>query len=419
LESVRPVLVLVLLLASGYFSGAETALFSLQGAHRTRLMQHVGRIERIILHLLERPKALLTTILVGNTVVNLLLSVVAAGLFAERFGEQQGPWLATVVVTLVLLVFGEIAPKTIAVGAPLRVSRFVAPGLQAWSVLMRPLIDLADRLYEILRPNRNRDDARSEVLTEEEIKTLVTIGSEEGILETRETEYIHNVFLLHNRRVQDLMTPRVRVFALDVDSGVEQVRDAAALAGYSRIPLFESRPENIVGYVEATDLLWEDQEADERSLRQLMLPLPFFPQTKHAGELLEEMHRNALPFAGVVDEHGGFAGVVSVEDALEQIIGEVQDLHDRDRFHVTRTEEGDAIVAAHMELKVLNSLLGLDFVDEQAETIGGFVINRLGFIPRAGMRLQHGDTSIIVESAQPNRILKLRIHQRRSRAVPS
>jgi putative hemolysin len=342
------------------------------------------------------------------------LSVLAAGFFTARYGSEQGPWLATGVVTLVLLVFGDIAPKTIAVGAPLRVSRVVAPGLHALSMLLRPITDVTIRLHEVLRPSpRRRAARRSEVLTEEEIKTLVIIGSEEGVLETRETEYIHNVFRLHDRRVDDLMTPRVRVFSLDVDSTVEEVRDAAALAGYSRIPLYEERPENIVGYVDATDLLWDRGEAQDRSLRQLMQVLHFFPQTKHAGDLLRDMHRDHLPFAGVVDEHGGFAGIVSLEDAVEQITGEIQDLHDRDRFHVTRTPEGDAIVAAHMELSVLNSLLGLSLADDAAETVGGFVINRLGFIPSQGVRLQAGDIRIQVEAAQPNRILTLRIHRRR------
>jgi putative hemolysin len=410
LELLRLVLLVVLLLFSAYFSSAETALFSLHGPRRGRLRQQPGRVEKLILQLLASPRALLATILVGNTVVNLFLSVLAAGLFTAHFGEAQGPWLATGVMTVVLLLFGEIAPKTFAVGAPLRTSRFVAPGLHALSIFLRPISAFSMRISDAIGRRLQRPEAPPrEILTEEEIKTLVTMGSEEGVLESRETEFIHNVFLLHDRRVQDLMTPRVRVFTLDITSVADAVRDAVALAGYSRIPVYEDREENLVGYVEATDLLWEEDTPDTRTLRQMLRPLRFYPETKDAGDLLREMHHDAVHFAGVVDEHGGFAGVVSLEDAVEQVVGEIRDLHDVDRFHVTWTPEGDAIVAAHMELRVLNSLLGLSLVDPQAETIGGLVINRLGSIPRPGMRLVHDGVTLVVESAAPNRILKLRV----------
>lgn len=410
LEVVRLLLIVALLLFSAYFSSAETALFSLHGPRRGRLRQQAGRVEKLIQQLLASPRALLTTILVGNTVVNLLLSVLAAGLFTAHFGNERGPWLATGVMTVLLLLFGEIAPKTFAVGAPLRTSRFVAPGLHALSLVLRPITETAMRVGDAIGRRLQRPDSPPrEILTEEEIKTLVTMGSEEGVLESRETEFIHNVFLLHDRRVQDLMTPRVRVFTLDVASTADAVRDAVALAGYSRIPVYEERQENIVGYVEATDLLWEGSGPDERTLKQVLRPLRFYPQTKDAGDLLREMHGSAVHFAGVVDEHGGFAGVVSLEDALEQVVGEIRDLHDVDRFHITWSPEGDAIVAAHMELRVLNSLLGLSLVDPQAETIGGLVLNRLGSVPRPGTRLDVAGIRLLVESAAPNRVLKVRV----------
>jgi putative hemolysin len=410
MEVLRLVLLVVLLLLSAYFSSAETALFSLHGPRRGRLRQQPGRVERLILQLLASPRTLLATILVGNTIVNLLLSILAAGLFTAAFGDQRGPWLATGVMTVVLLLFGEIAPKTFAVGAPLRTSRFVAPGLHALNTVLRPVTGFAMRISDAIGRRMQRSTAPPrEVLTEEEIKMLVTMGSEEGVLESRETEFIHNVFLLHDRRVQDLMTPRVRVFTLDVDSNADAVRDAVALAGYSRIPVYEERQENIIGYIEATDLLWEGAAPDPRTLRQMLRPLRFYPQTKDAGDLLREMHRDAVHFGAVIDEHGGFAGVVSLEDAVEQVVGEIRDLHDVDRFHITWTPEGDAIVAAHMELRVLNALLGLSLQDPQAETIGGLVINRLGNIPRTGTRLEANGVSLIVEAAAPNRILKLRV----------
>ena len=412
LLSLRIGLILLLLGCSAYFSGSESALFSLRSLQLRRLAERPTRATRAILALLGRPRRLLATILIGNTSVNTLLSVIAAGVFAGAFGAEGSPVLATLVIGLVLLVFGEVVPKSIAVGVPLGTARLVAPTLIFVQELLRPLSAFAERLSDVLAGGlERRIPRRDEALSEKEIKMLVTMGWEQGVVGLREKDILHNAFHLNDRQVGEIVTPRTRVFALDVDARVADVRAAIARAGYSRVPLYRGSPENLVGYVEVSDLLWGGSEPDPRRLRDVMRELPFYPETKRVGQLLLEMARRREEIAGVVDEHGGFDGIVTVEDAVEEVLGEIVDLHDQERYRVAEAGNGELGVGATMELDVFNELLSADLRDPEVETIGGFVINRLGHIPSPGEWVEAGGFRLTVDQAAPNRVLRLRVRR--------
>jgi putative hemolysin len=407
------ILVLVLLGLSGFFSSAETALFSLKLHQLQRLRTRHTHAGAAVLALLEHPRRLLATILVGNTTVNLVLSILAAGLFVNWFGPERGSIVATLVITIVLLVFGEIAPKTLAVGRPLWLATRVAPPLTFVQRLLTPATSGAVRLSDALsEAMERRVQPRDEALTEEEIKTLVTMGWEQGVVGAREKEFIHNVFHLDDRQVQDIVTPRSRVFAIDQDDEVASVRGAVREAGFSRVPVYASTPENLVGYVEVTDLLWGKSEPDTRRVRDLRRDLHFYPETKRVGQLLSDMREAGQEIAGVVDEHGDFAGIVSLEDAVEQVVGEIFDQHDLDRFRFTSLTEGEVLVTAQMEIAVFNELLDAHLEDPEAETIGGYVVNRMRKIPREGESFEAQGLRFTVEQAAPNRVVKLRVQRR-------
>lgn len=408
--TVRLVFLLFLLALSAYFSGAETALFSLRSPQLARLRQRSTHSARAVLSLLQRPRSVLATVLIGNTLVNVVVSVVAAGLFVAWFGSDSGALLATLVMTLVLLVFGEIVPKTAAVGRPLGLARWIAPPLVPIQRMMRPWSGSAVALTDTLaRALERHVPPRDEALTEKEIKTLVTMGWEQGVVGVREKEFIHNVFQLNDRRVENIVTSRTRVFALDVDSEVSEVRDAVALAGYSRVPVYETSSDNLVGYVVVNDLLWGRDEPDPRRLRDVRRDLHFYPGAMRVGQLLVDMRRRGEEIAGVVDEHGGLDGIVSLEDALEEVVGEIFDLHDAERTRYTPLAGGEVLVGAQMEIDIFNQILGTDLQDAEMETIGGFVMHRLGRIPEQGEILEVGNLRFHVEHALPNRILKLRV----------
>ncbi len=410
MSAVRFLMLLALLGCSAFFSASETALFSLRPNQLDHLRSQRLRAARAVLALLEHPRRLLVTVLVGNTTVNLLLSVLATGAFVSWLGEERGLLVATVGVTIVVLVLGEIGPKTMAVGRPVGVALRLAVPLAAVHATLSPVTRGLARLAELASHFvARRVKPREAALNEDEIKMLVTMGWEQGIVGVREKEFIHNVFELDDRQVKEILTPRSRVFAIDIEAPVAAVRSAVRRAGFARVPVFAETPENLVGYVETTDLLWGRDEPDPRRVADLRRELPFYPETKGVGELLADMRRTGPEIAAVVDEHGDFAGVVSMEDAIEQIIGEVFDLHDLDRLRFTGLPDGDVLVVAPMELAVFNELLGVRLHDGEAKTIGGFVLNRLGRIPLRGETLETHGLRLTVEQATPNRVIQLRV----------
>jgi CBS domain containing-hemolysin-like protein len=212
--------------------------------------------------------------------------------------------------------------------------------------------------------------------------------------------------------VGDILTPRSRVFALDASERVADVRQNTAAAGFTRIPIYTGSLENITGFVEVTDLLCESDDPD-RCLRHVARDLHFYPDGKSVGSLLIEMRERGMHLAGVIDEHGGFAGIVTLEDAVEEVIGEVLDLHDRGRYAVAHGPAGEISVSGQMELDVFNQLFDCDLQDEDVATIGGYIVKRLGRIPAAGDVLRVRDVVLEVERAVPQRIVEVRVHDRR------
>jgi len=278
--------------------------------------------------------------------------------------------------------------------------------------LLRPLSAVAERLTDALAGGlERRVPRRDEALSEKEIKMLVTMGWEQGVVGLREKDILHNAFHLNDRQVGEIVTPRTRVFALDATARVADARATITRAGYSRVPLYSGSPENLVGYVEVSDLLWGGSEPDPRRLGDVMRELPFYPETKRVGQLLLEMARRREEIAAVVDEHGGFDGIVTIEDAVEEVLGEIIDLHDQERYRVAEAGNGELGVGATMELDVFNELLNADLHDDEAETIGGFVINRLGRIPNPGESVEARGLRLTVDQAAPNRVVRLRVRR--------
>ena len=412
MDAWRLVGVLVMLALSAFFSGSETALFSLRPHQVHHLRNPALRSARAVRALLDQPRRLLATILVANTAVNVPLSIVGGGLFVSWVGEERATMVATLVITVVVLVFGEVIPKSLALTRPLpaalRCSRPLWMVHRALGPVTRGIERLTDILAEALgRYVHKRDPA----LDRDEIATLVTLGWEAGVVGPREKEFIHNVVQLDERQVGEIMTPRPRLFALDVGTALPVARQAIARAGFARVPLYAGSAENWIGYVEVTDLLWGRDAPDTRRLADLRRDLQFYPATKSVSELLVDMRRTGVEIAGVVDEHGALAGLVSVEDAVEQIVGEILDLHDLERLQATRLADGDLLVDAAMEIRAFNSVYGAALRDPEAETLGGLVLNQLGRIPSAREHFEAQGFRFTVEQAAPNRVLRLRLHR--------
>ncbi len=324
-------LVLVLLFLSGFFSGSETALFSLGAVQRKRIGMGKSSVDRALRWLLSQPRRLIATLLVGNELVNISISTVVAGLTHDVAATDsalgQTLWSMAVVVPLVLLL-GEVTPKTIAIKAPEAWSRVVARPLRLFAGLITPLRwavrSFADTVINLLG---GRPPPRERPLREDEFLALVEQGSEEGELDDEEKDIIENVFEFGDRTVGDIMTPAERVFALSVDESLDEIVDEIVAHGYSRVPLFEGTRDHVVGTLYAKDLVgygWAEDLA-EKSLSDLLRDPFFVPKTTKCSRLFREFREKRIHMAVVVDEYGSMIGLVTMQDLLDELFGELRD----------------------------------------------------------------------------------------------
>ncbi|MEI6632241.1 MAG: hemolysin family protein [Chlamydiota bacterium] len=393
--------IFVLLCFSFFFSCTETTLFSLSPFQVKKLSR--GRRGTLISWLLANPRWLLTSILIGNMFVNIFSSTLGESLLRTAFGDE-GTVLAIFIMTLAILVMGEVTPKTIAIQCNTRLAPVVAPGIKLIGSLLYPVrqavLRISDRLIGLVTPVVAAEHA----VTEDEIKTAIRIGSREGVVDTREKAMIQGVFDFATRRVTTLMRPRKEITAFEVDRPLPEIEEAIRRNGYSRIPVYEKNLDNIIGILYAKDLLGPRGRAPGAELRGLLRPAYFVPETKYAPSLLREFRRRKIHLAVVVDEYGGVAGIVTLEDLIEQIIGEMRDKGEPAAPLFQQLGKNSFKVRARMKIAEFNGIFGTDLKDEGNTTIGGFLTARAGRIPPEGARMRHGGLLFTVSAAQKNRI---------------
>ena len=398
--------------ASAFFSATESALFSLSRLRLTLLARETSSEARAILRTMREPNAALITILVGNNFVNLGGTAFATALALRLFGEN-GLAVAVPVMTVLLLVFGEVAPKTFAMHAPERVARRVIRPFEIVSRLAWPIRLLLGRITDALialigRPlgggPRAGDGPET---TAALLKAAVDFGYDEGILAPFEKEIFDNISEVHDLEVREVMTPRTEIFALPVTAGVPEARRLVKEKRVSRIPIHDGRFENLVGLLHATDLLPGRDEA--AGLRPLLRPLYYVPETKPVVELLSEFRRRGVHFAVAVEESGGIAGIATLEDILEEIVGEIRDERHVAHQRFLRRSDSTIIVSARMEIATFNEIFGVSIESPGVETVGGFILARLGRIPRASELLFLDGLRFLVRRAEPHRIVELEV----------
>lgn len=397
----------VLLFLSGFFSGSETALFSLTKVQIEKLgLSHEKKGRKIEL-LLERPRRLIITILLGNEFVNISISSISAALIIALFGEEL-PWINVVIVLPVLLLLGEITPKTIAINKNEGFALFVAIPLYLFSRMVAPIRwlirTLSDRIVDLFVGESSRT---GNILTEDVIKTIVEEGEKEGIIDSLEREYIYNVFDFGDARMDDVMTPRINMFCLPADLPLDEMIREIKQNHYSKVPIYRENKDNIIGILFANDLieLSLDQNArDEESLTKILRQPYFVPMTKRADELFQTFQRRKISVAIVLDEYGGVQGLVSIEDLLEAIFGDITDEFEDDSKQHEQLDESLFRINANMSLDEFNELLGVGLTSEDVDTIGGFVFALFGELPRVKSSIKYENLIFTVEKIKNNRI---------------
>jgi putative hemolysin len=399
--------------AAAFFAASETALISLSRIHARAMVERGIKQGPTILRLVEQRNKVLTTILVGNTIVLLAAQSLATALFIELEIPQAALW-STVLMTTVMLLFGEIIPKTVAVSDAERWALRLTPLLRRVAFVLNPLASAALAVTSaVVRVLRLAPLSRGPFITEEDIRTLVDVGAEQKVLEEQERDLIHSIIEFGDTIAREVMTPRPDMVCVEVTQPPTRALDLVIAEGYSKLPVFEDTIDNIIGVVHDRELLISLANGTIGSvpMRSLMRPVMHVPESKRVSELLREMQRAKMSLAIVVDEYGGTAGLVTMEDLLEEIVGEIRDEHDEgEEEPIVMIAPDESVVDAGMNIEDVNERLGTHLPHEEFETIGGYTVGLFGRLPREGEEIAAGDgVKLRVERTRGKRILRVRV----------
>lgn len=420
------VLILGLILLNAFFAMAEIALVSVRKTRIKQLIEEGVQRARTVQKLVEDPTRLLATVQIGVTLVGFFASAAGAVTLAqpvanlfERAGipllAENAAGVAVFLVTLIIgylsLVVGEISPKSLALQHAERVALWSAGPLMFLSVVLYPLIRIVTWSSNLLvRPFGGTASFSPPVVTEEELKMLVEAGEEEGVLEEEEREMIHSIFEFTDTVVRKVMVPRIDMKTVDVEAPIDELLDVIMGAGHSRVPVYEENIDHIVGVVHAKDILRGLHEHEKNiTIRQLMRPPYIIPENKKVDELLAEFKKSKIQLAIVVDEYGGTAGLVTIEDLLEEIVGDIMDEYDVEEPMVEVIDENTSIVDARMPIDEINEQMDLDLPEEEFDTIGGFVFGLFGKQPYQGESVEYDGAQLTIEKTDGRRIHKVKI----------
>jgi len=403
----------VLIAGSAFFSGSEAALISLSRLHARGMAERSLKGSDAVLRLFEDRNRFLTSILIGNTIFLLAADSLATLIFI-RAGVPNAALWSTIVMTIALLTFGEIIPKTIAVANNERWSLRLAPLVERVAWLMTP-INAAFLWFTnfIVRLFGVSPVAHGPFVTEDDIRNIVNVGVEQKVLEAEEREMIHSIIQFGDTIVREVMRPRPDMVAVDVNASARRALDLVIAEGYSKLPVFEETIDNVIGVVHDRELLISLSNATlaQTSIRSLMRPITLVPESKRVSELLREMQRGKFSLAIVVDEYGGTAGLVTMEDLLEEIVGEIRDEHDEGEEEAIRlVSDDEAFVDAGTNIEDVNARLGLHLPHEEFETIGGLTVGLFGHLPHEGEEIEAShDVRLRIERTRGRRILTVRV----------
>ena len=397
----------LLIVLSALFSGAETALFSLSDIKARNSFKEKKRGSKTLQKLKEDPHRLLITLLVGNNIVNISASALTTMLAIQYFGSAT-VGIATGVLTMIILVFCEITPKTYAHKNALKISLLVAKPIKIMSTLIYPLIWILEKITSLVM-KLTGDTNKEQLVTYEELKTTISLGAEEGVIRKDEEEMLKNVFDFAKQRVEDIMIPRKEIFSISAKTKSDDVVTMITEKGYSRIPVYDGDDENIIGILYAKDLLKKITTKETiSSIKDIIRPPFFIPETKKVDLLLKEFKKKRQHMAIVVDDSGGIEGLVTLEDLIEEIFGEIYDETDKKEILIRRS--GDSyLVDAKISIEDLNEEIGTNIQDDHFNTVAGYIINNLGRIPKKGEKIDLKNITVTIEDAQDNKINKIRV----------
>jgi len=382
-DATQLIILFILLLLSAFFSSAETALTTVNKIRMRTLADEGSKRARTVLAITDDSGKMLSAILIGNNIVNLSAASLTTSL-AYSFGGSMVA-IASGILTILILLFGEITPKTMATIHSEKMSLLYAPIISMFMKIMTPAIFIINGLsIGVLFLLRVDPNAKNNVMTETELRTIVDVSHEDGVIESDEREMINNVFDLGDARAKDVMVPRVHVTFADVNSTYDELIDIFREDKFTRLPVFRDTTDNVVGTINMKDLLLYDNTKGFQ-IQDILREAYFTYEYKNISELLVEMRKASFNIAIVLDEYGETAGLITLEDILEEIVGEIHDEYDEnEEDFIQEIDEREYIVEGSTNLDDLNDRLDLDLNSEEYDSLGGFIIERLDRLPEPG-----------------------------------
>ena len=411
-SSTSVLIIIFCVLFSGYFSATETAFSSLNRIRIKNLAEKGDKKAKLVLDMLENFDSLLSTILIGNNIVNIACASVATVLFVRLLGEEQGPSVATIVITIVVLIFGEVTPKSIAKESPEKFAMFAAPFLNVLMIMLTPFNFLFIQWKKLISKIFHTENDYS--ITEEELLTIVEEAEQEGRIDEQESSLIRSAIEFSEQEAIDILTPRIDIVGVPHDATKEEIAQVFEETNYSRLPVYKESIDHIIGILYQKDFYNLDDE--ETSFEHIIRPALFITESKKIGELLQELQNKKSHIAIVLDEYGGTTGIVTLEDILEELVGEIWDEHDEVINEIEKISDTEYIVHGSTNLEDLFEVLDMGMkINEEVEemevvTVSGWVMEEvLERIPSKGDVGTWQNLKVTVLEMDENRVEKIKL----------
>lgn len=410
-DAIQICLLILLLLLSAFFSSAETSLTTVNKIRIKTLADEGNKRAQTLLKIIDQSGKMLSTILVGNNIVNISASSLATTL-AIRFFGNNAVGIVTGVLTLLVLIFGEITPKTMATVHSEKIALAYSPVIWPMMRIMTPVIFVINQLSSLVLKLVRFDPSQADnTMTEQELRTLVDVGHEDGVIESEERQMIYNVFDFGDAQARDIMVPRVDMVSVSLEDSYENIRSVFRTEKFSRLPVYENDRDNIVGIINIKDFLFVENR-ENFQVSSIMYEPYFTYEYKKTSELMMEMREKSISLTIVLDEYGAAIGMITLEDLLEELVGEIRDEYDEDEKDlIQKLNDREYLIEGSMKLDDINNALNLSLESDDYDSIGGYIIEKLDHLPAPGETVTT-ETGITLktEEMNKNRIDKVHLY---------
>lgn len=402
-------MLIVLLIISGFFSASETSLTALSKIRLRYMVEENVKGAKLVEKLTEKPDKLISSILVGNNIANIAGSSLATAIALELF-RGNAVAISTAVMTILVLVFAEITPKSLAAQNAEKVALKVSKPLSLIITIVNPVVIVLNKVTNFLVTLLGgKVDKDTPYITEDELKSIVNVSHEEGVLEVEEKQMIYNVFEFGDLQIKDVMVQRTDISAIDVSFDLNKIMEIIKEDKYSRYPVYDDNIDNIIGILNVKDFIYSDYEENNFNITEYIREPYFTYEFKRITELFKEMKKNRAHIAIVLDEYGGTAGIATIEDLIEEIVGEIEDEYDQVEKEIEKIGDGEYIVDGGTKILFINGFLGLNMESDDFDSIGGFIMGQMGRLPKIGEVIVYENVKFTVKSVLKHRIQKIKV----------